>query len=56
MIKGLAAVFILLILTAALWAGWLIFEKNSVLLQTEYSGKTVRPLNPNLRIEAIENP
>jgi len=52
--KELATTFALIVLTGIMWAGWFVFEKNSILKQQNFSEKTIQSINPNLKTEVLE--
>lgn len=54
MTKELTALSILTEIVLLSWAGWLFFERDSVLTQTDFSQKTVQTLNPVLDLEVLE--
>ncbi len=54
MTKELTALLILTAIVISSWIGWVVFERSSILSETDFSQKTVQTLDPNLKIEVLE--
>ncbi|NIT03745.1 hypothetical protein GTO10_02315 [Candidatus Saccharibacteria bacterium] len=51
----MALAIALAFLTAVLWVGWFLFEKESVLERVDFSAKTVQTVDPHLDVGVLGN-
>ena len=54
MTKELTALLILTVIVISSWIGWLVFERNSILSEVDFSQKTIQVIDPALKIEVLE--